>query len=734
MSRLDDTVKEFLTESYENLDQLDRDLVALEKDPTARATLDNIFRTVHTIKGSCGFLDFSKLEALAHAGENLLGLLREGQFLLDVDITSALLAMVDGMRQILAHIEATQTEGDADYTDLIESLACLQERAEASATPASNQAMADSPTTSGATTSELRLPNVSDSNIRVDIALLDKLMNQVGELVLARNQILQFATTQEDTAFLAASQRLNLITSELQEGIMKTRMQPIGTIWSKFRRVVRDLATTQGKQVRITMEGQETELDKGIIEAIKDPLTHLVRNAVDHGIEPPEVRRAGGKPTEGHLYLRAFHEGGQVNIVLSDDGVGIDPEGIKQAALKRSLITQEDAGRMTDQQLTHLIFRPGFSTAAQVTKVSGRGVGMDVVKNNIEKVGGIIDVQSEPGRGTTFKIKIPLTLAIIPALIVTSGANDYAIPQVSLVELVRLEGAQARTGVEMMHNAPVHRLRGNLLPLVYLNRELHLEAGASPSNGQAEAVVNIMVLQVSDHQFGLVVDKIKDTQEIVVKPLWKQLKGIALFSGATIMGDGKVALILDVPAIAQRARVISELQEQALIEEDSGPEEHEDDRQALLLFRGAGGERMAISLATVARLEELSRSVIERTGDRDVVQYRGQILPLIYLAEVFSERRDVPGTPEAIRSDAENESLHVIVVSFDQGHSVGLVVDRILDIVEERLTVKGTASREGVLYTTVIQEQVTELLDVGRLIRRIAPTFFEQPAAATAEV
>ena len=734
MSSLDDTVKEFLTESYENLDQLDRDLVALEKDPTARATLDNIFRTVHTIKGSCGFLDFSKLEALAHAGENLLGLLREGQLLLDVDITSALLAMVDGMRQILAHIEATQTEGDADYTDLIESLARLQERAEASATPASSPAMADSPTTSGATTSELRLPNVSDSNIRVDIALLDKLMNQVGELVLARNQILQFATTQEDTAFLAASQRLNLITSELQEGIMKTRMQPIGTIWSKFRRVVRDLATTQGKQVRITMEGQETELDKGIIEAIKDPLTHLVRNAVDHGIEPPEVRRAGGKPAEGHLYLRAFHEGGQVNIVLSDDGVGIDPEGIKQAALKRSLITQEDAGRMTDQQLTHLIFRPGFSTAAQVTKVSGRGVGMDVVKNNIEKVGGVIDVQSEPGRGTTFKIKIPLTLAIIPALIVTSGANDYAIPQVSLVELVRLEGAQARTGVEMMHNAPVHRLRGNLLPLVYLNRELHLEAGASPSNGQAEAVVNIVVLQVSDHQFGLVVDKIKDTQEIVVKPLWKQLKGIALFSGATIMGDGKVALILDVPAIAQRARVISELQEQALIEEDSGPEEHEDDRQALLLFRGAGGGRMAISLATVARLEELSRSVVERVGNRDVVQYRGHILPLIGLAEVFSERRDVPGTPEAIRSDAENESLHVIVVSFDQGHSVGLVVDRILDIVEERLTVKGTASREGVLYTTVIQEQVTELLDVGRLIRRIDPTFFEQPAAATAEV
>ena len=728
MSSLDNTVKEFLAESYENLDQLDRDLVALEKDPAARSTLDSIFRTVHTIKGSCGFLGFSKLETLAHAGENLLGLLREGQLLLDVDITSALLAMVDAMRQILAHIETNQTEGDADYADLIETLTRLQERAGAPATSTPGPATAESPAAS-----ERQRPQVSDSNIRVDVALLDKLMTQVGELVLARNQILQFATTHEDSAFLAASQRLNLITSELQEGIMKTRMQPIGTIWSKFRRVVRDLATAQGKQVRITMEGQETELDKSIIEAIKDPLTHLVRNAVDHGIEPPEARAASGKPAEGHLHLRAFHEGGQVNIVLSDDGAGIDPKGIRQAALKRSLITQEDADRMTGQQLTHLIFRPGFSTAAQVTSISGRGVGMDVVKNNIEKAGGIIDIQSEPGRGTTFKIKIPLTLAIIPALIVTSGANDYAIPQVSLIELVRLEGDQARTGVELMHNAPVYRLRGNLLPLVYLNRELQLKAGASPSNGQAEAVVNILVLQVGEQQFGLVVDKIKDTQEIVVKPLWKQLKGIALFSGATIMGDGKVALILDVPAIAQRARVVSEAQERGLIEEETQPEEGEGDRQVLLLFQGPGGGRMAISLSAVARLEELARSAVERTGDRDVVQYRGQILPLIDLADVFSQRRGVPGTMEGSRSDAEDDALHVVVASFDQGRSAGLVVDRILDIVEERLTVKGAASRDGVLHTTVIQDQVTELLDVDRLIRRADPTFFEQPAAMTAE-
>ncbi len=555
MGDMDDIVKEFLVESNENLDQLDRDLVTLEKDPTARDILSSIFRAIHTIKGTTGFLGFSKLESVAHVGENLLSRLREGRLLLNAEITSGLLALVDAIRQMLMNIENTGQEGDGDYSSLIGLLTRLQggegtkpaQAATASASPAPAQppvptAIVESqvkPEEAGPvppvgeilvqagqvkpeqvqqalelqqegdsrrlgeilvdkgatqpsavlealqTQAEVRSSALSDSNIRVDVGLLDKLMNLVGELVLARNQILQFSSSQQDTAFLNTSQRLNLITTELQEGVMKTRMQPIGNIWSKFPRVVRDLATACGKQVNIEMEGKETDLDKTIIEAIKDPLTHLVRNVVDHGIEPPEKRLAMGKLPEGRLFLRAFHEGGQVNIEISDDGAGIDLERVKQKGLEKGLISPDQAARMSDRELLNLIFLPGFSTAEKVTNVSGRGVGMDVVKTNIEKIGGTVDIQSRMGQGTTLKIKIPLTLAIIPALIVTSGSDRYAIPQVSLLELVRLESEQARKGIEMIHGAPVYRLRGKLLPLVYLKHQLRGEGEGDGSNPEA---------------------------------------------------------------------------------------------------------------------------------------------------------------------------------------------------------------------------------------------------------
>ncbi len=575
MGDMDDIVKDFLVESNENLDQLDRDLVTLEKDPTAREVLASIFRTIHTIKGTSGFLGFSQLGAVTHVGENLLSSLRDGRLLLNAEITSALLALVDAVRQMLVSIENTGQEGDGDYTSLIDLLTGLQsgEKKKSSpaiaapqpspVVPASPSAVALAPLAEplppiasvietkndpvdlpvadlplgeiliqagrinseqvhealnlqhggdvrrlgeilvekGAAKpaavqealqvqAEARASALSDSNIRVDVGLLDKLMNLVGELVLARNQILQFSTSQQDTTFLNTTQRLNLITTELQEGVMKTRMQPIGNIWSKFPRVVRDLATACGKQIRLEMEGKETELDKTLIEAIKDPLTHVVRNAVDHGVETPEKRTAAGKPVEGCLSLRAFHEGGQVNIEISDDGAGIDIERVKQKALAKSLITPDQASRMSDRELLNLIFLPGLSTAERVTNVSGRGVGMDVVKTNIEKIGGTVDIQSRLGKGTTLKIKIPLTLAIIPALIVTSGGDRYAIPQVSLLELVHLEGEQARKGIEMIHGAPVYRLRGKLLPLAYLNQQLCVGGigdGSSLNSGGARA-------------------------------------------------------------------------------------------------------------------------------------------------------------------------------------------------------------------------------------------------------
>ena len=488
---MDDIVREFLVESNENLDQLDRDLVTLEKNPEAEGILASIFRTIHTIKGTCGFLGYNKLGAVTHAGEGLLSKMRDRELVLNAELTSALLEMVDAVREMLAQIESTGQEGERDYQAVIDSLTRLltsqpkpvAEKAvpavatppaappAESATEAIEEAEKQPADAANQEQREIRALAASDSNIRVDVGLLDKLMNLVGELVLARNQILQYSTTQQDPVFLSTSQRLNLITTELQEGVMKTRMQPIGNIWARFPRLVRDLAMSCGKQVRVEMEGKETELDKTLVEAIKDPLTHVVRNSVDHGIETPEERLACGKPAEGRLSLCAFHEGGQVNIEISDDGAGINLDKVKQKALERGLITPEHAARMSEREILNLIFLPGFSTAAQVTSVSGRGVGMDVVKTNIEKIGGVVDIQSQTGKGATLKIKIPLTLAIIPALTVTSGGDRYAIPQVSLLELVRLEGEQARRGVEMIHDAPVHRLRGHLLPLVYLKRE-----------------------------------------------------------------------------------------------------------------------------------------------------------------------------------------------------------------------------------------------------------------------
>jgi two-component system chemotaxis sensor kinase CheA len=562
-------------------------------------------------------------------------------------------------------------------------------------------------------TPESRNSGVSDSTIRVDVKLLDKLMNLVGELVLARNQVLQFTSQRSDSAFLATSQRLNLITTELQGSVMKTRMQPIGNVWDKLPRVVRDLATSCGKQVRIEMEGKETELDKTIIEAIKDPLTHIVRNSVDHGIEKPEVRAGRNKAAEGCLKLRAYHEGGQVNIEFSDDGGGIDCERVKQKALQSGLITGEQASRMRDHEVLSLIFLPGFSTAEKVTNVSGRGVGLDVVKNNIEKIGGTVDLQSRPQEGTTLKIKIPLTLAIIPALIVTSGGERFAIPQVSLLELVRLEPDQVKQQIEFIHGAPVHRLRGQLLPLAYLNSELKIKAKA----GTESAAVNIVVLQTDGHPFGLVVDEINDTEEIVVKPLGKQLKGVASFAGATIMGDGRVALILDVMGLAQRASLASEGHDRSVLENAAQSHKAADQRQTLLLFDAGQGSRMAIPLSIVARLEEFPNALVEHSGAQEVVRYRGQILPLIRVA------KHVPAVSAAL---TENEPLQVVVYS-EHGQSVGLVVGSINDIVHEAVTVKRHAVGGGIFGSVVIQDKVTDLLDVQAIIRAADPTFY--PAA-----
>lgn len=720
---MNDVIREFLLETHENLGQLDADLVALEKEPTEKNTLARVFRNLHTVKGSAGFLGLTKLQSVAHAAENLLSRLRGGELTFNPPIATALLRTVDAIRQILAAIETDGSESPGEFGDLVAELDRLRESTGAPLAAAEVAAPAAPPPSPPSIISppsspdhgksiisepaEARSPAVADSSIRVDVGLLDKLMNLVGELVLARNQVMQFSSSQENTAFLGTVQRLNLLTTELQANVMKTRMQPIGNIWSKFPRVVRDLAIACNKQVRIEMEGQETELDKTIVEAIRDPLTHMVRNAVDHGIELPAVRQERGKPPEGRLSLHAFHESGKVIIEISDDGGGIDPQRVRDKAVKVKAVTAEQAARMNDREAVNLVFLPGFSTAEKVTNFSGRGVGMDVVRTNIERIGGTVDLESQIGRGTTVRMKIPLTLAIIPALTIASGGERFAIPQVSLLELVRLEAANVQHRIESIQGISVYRLRGSLLPIVYLNQELKLGNGSS-----AETDINMVVLQADDRQFGLVVDSIHDTEEIVVKPLQKQLKGVNVFAGATIMGDGRVALILDVLGLAQRSGVVAESRVRSLTEQTDRPTETGGNaKQSLLVFATYDDGRMAIPLALVARLEEFPIASIERVGHRRVVQYRGEILPLVDVTAALNGQAETNGVAASRTGNVP------VVVCADAGRQVGLVVQRIIDIVEEEIVTSSRGTRAGVQQSAVVQGRVTEFLDVESLVR-----------------
>ena len=724
-------IREFLVETHENLARLDQEIIELEKKPEESRLLASIFRTFHTIKGTCGFLGFAKLEAVTHQAENLLSQLREGHLKVEQGIVSLILETVDAVRRMLASIEATGGDGNEEFDNL---MARLEAAAHGTVAPPEQAPQTRSagecglravdgpaaPALEARATAEegSRASAAATSTIRVAVNLLDNLMDLVGELVLTRNQILQYNAEREDSALNATTQRLNLITSELQEGVMKTRMQPIGVIWNKLPRMVRDLAVAHGKQIRLEMDGAETELDRTIIEAIKDPLVHLVRNACDHGIETPEVRLRAGKPAEGKLTLRAFHEGGQVNIEISDDGAGIDLARVKQKAVEKGLLRPNQAEALSEREVLHLIFQPGFSTAAAVTSISGRGVGMDVVKSHVEKIGGAVDVSSRSGEGTTVKLKIPLTLAIIPGLVVTSGdgrsaprggpsrGERFIIPQVSLLELIRLEGAAGMAQIERIHGTPVYRRRGKLLPLAVLNEVLGLE-GRPDSK-----VCNIVVLQAEDRQFGLVVDGIHDTQEIVVKPLGKQLKGLNVYAGATIMGDGRVALILDVLGIGQRSGVLTESREQVrtAVEQkvQAGGEQ-----QRLLLFRAGPYERVAVPLSLVARLEEFPRSLLETAGGRPVVQYRNRILPLVFPGDVFG-------------SGSCEEADPVQVVVFNDGERrVGVVVDQILDVVEDTPTVRQQTARQGLLGSAVVGQLVTDFLDLSQVIWAARDNWFD---------
>ncbi|CCH90892.1 Chemotaxis protein histidine kinase [Modestobacter italicus] len=759
MEGLDDIVEEFLVESHENLDQLDQDLVALEQDPRSRDRLSSIFRTIHTIKGTSGFLAFNRLEEVAHVGENLLSRLRDGALELNPRRTDALLQMVDTIRALLAAIEASGGEGTVEVagTVLLISAALEDVPAEEPAeepveepvaapveapveavveavvvpspapvpaieqlpapvveVPVAPVAAAPEPVAEHGEPGAGGQPGrraVADSTIRVDVDLLDALMLLVGELVLTRNQIVQYVGRQTDQDLVRASQRLNLIASELQEGVMKTRMQPIDHIWSKLPRVVRDLGLQCGKNVRLEMVGRETELDKTLLEAVKDPLTHLVRNSVDHGVEPSAARVAAGKPAEGVLTLRARHESGQVVVEVADDGGGIDPARVGAKAVERGLVTAEALARMTPADVLQLIFLPGFSTAAAVTNVSGRGVGMDVVKTNIESIGGTIEVESVPGQGTCTRLRIPLTLAIVPALTIECAGDRYAIPQISLQELVALDAEKAAAAVEDVGGASVYRLRGELLPLVHLADVLGL------ASDRHDGHVVIAVLSSEGRRFGLVVDRVINTEEIVVKAVGGQLKSIGLYSGATVLGDGAVALILDVQALARRALRAESAERQEHRLAAAAATATTSERQRMLLAAIGGGRRVAIPLDTVTRLEQVRSETVERVGSREVVQYRGAILPIVRLDRHLGAF-----------GDSEREVLEVIVYA-DHGRSVAIVVEEILDIVDGEAAVQSDIDDLGLLGSAVIGDRVTELLDVRAAILAADPMFYAAPPA-----
>ena len=822
---MDDLIAEFLTETAESLEVVDSELVKFEANPTERKTLDNIFRLVHTVKGTCGFLGLSRLEAVAHAGETLLGRFRDGKLDVTPDAVTLVLHSIDRIKVILAGLEQTGNEPDGDDHDLISQLEAMAEgqAVDLSAVkavevpdrpingeiepaeinipslgvgdidPATGRALrpgevseaeleaafaaADGPDDGlkpgdidPATGRQLRPGEVSEADleaafaaaeapdwmtdttpepvaevkpdvepvkaaapepakaasepakaaprapaapepapslggedaqgiattqsIRVSVDVLEGLMTLVSEMVLTRNQLLQISRNREDSAFATPLQRLSTLTGELQDSVMKTRMQPIGAAWKKLPRLVRDLSYELGKKIDLVMEGEGTELDRQVLELIRDPLTHMVRNSADHGLEGTEERVQIGKPANGTIKLAAFHEGGYIVIRIADNGRGLNTARIREKIIEKGLASRGEVEGMNDQQIHRYIFAPGFSTAAKVTNLSGRGVGMDVVRTNIEQIGGQIDLTSITGQGTTFTIKIPLTLAIVSALIVGAGAQKFAVPQTSVMELVRT-GQNAEHKIEKINDALVLRLRNKLLPLVQLGPTLQLEAAKD------EDATFVMVIQVGERRYGLVVNDVLDTEEIVVKPLATILRDVDVFSGATILGDGSVVLILDPNAMSERAGNM--LEEKAAEETEETVSDAGSEKVAMLLFRAGNGAPKAVELEHITRLEHVESSQIEIMEGRAALQYRGKLMPILTVNSDFSGLLS-----------AHNEETHIqpLLVFTGEGYAMGLAVDEIVDVIEDHMTIELSADRPGVRGTAIVAGRACEILDV----------------------
>jgi two-component system chemotaxis sensor kinase CheA len=689
----DEVIKDFLDESREQLDELDGALVPLEANPGDAALLRRCLSLLHSLKGVAGFLGFSRIQGLCHQAESILAGARDHRLSLEPRHVAAVMAAMDQVRALRRGVEQAGAEEEQDVSALLERLRGLAEGGAGASALAVESAAApeEAPQEPGEA--------AADANIRVDVGQLDRLMNQVGELVLVRNQLLQQLPRLRDTVLGGAVQRLNLITSELQEGVMKTRMQPVRRVFERLPRAARDAAASLGKRLRFQMEGQDTELDRSLLEAIKEPLLHLVRNAVDHGLEDAAGRAAAGKPAEGRLHLRAWHEGGNVLVELSDDGRGLDLEAVRAKSVSRGLLSAAEASRLNEAETAQLVFLPGLSTREEATHLSGRGVGMDVVKSAVERVGGSVDLSSRPGQGTVVRLRLPLTLAIIPALIVSQDRRRYAVPQASLLELVRLEHDDAKDRLEWVHNVATFRLRGRVLPLVFLGQAL----GANAAEAQAHGL-HICVVEAEGQRFGLVVDLVHDTEEIVVKPLDRLLQGVSSFAGATILGDGQVALILDVPGLMKQAGLSSA----AAAEEAAGARAADaaSFSRSMVVFQ-AGPGRAALPLGELSRLEKLSAKSVEAGGGELVTRYRGHIMPLTFLTPLLF--------PEAPAPQQLPEVLDVVVLG-EGADARGLVVDRLLDIHEWDGVSSEIEGRPGLSANAVIADNVTGLLDLEAVL------------------
>ncbi|MBB4040740.1 two-component system chemotaxis sensor kinase CheA [Microvirga flocculans] len=798
---MDDLLLEFLTETNEHLETVDVEMVRFEQDPNNEAILSNIFRLVHTIKGTCGFLGLPRLEALAHAAETLMGKFRDGMPV-TTPAVSLILSTLDRIKEILGELERQGAEPEGSDTDLI---AMLERMASQEAPAPEAAAPAPQPQTSGTVVyqvleRELRPGEVSldelerafqeapgpekastmgtltyqvlerplkpgevsldelerafreapgpaplviekpaaapakasapppavsaapakksaessetqengegiagkVQTIRVNVDTLEHLMTMVSELVLTRNQLLEIARrSSEDHGYKVPLQRLSQVTAELQDGVMKTRMQPIGNAWQKLPRVVRDLSNELSKKIELVMQGADTELDRQVLEVIKDPLTHMVRNSADHGIESPAERKAAGKPEKGTIRLNAYHEGGSITIEIADDGKGLNLAAIRKKAVERGVASDAEVDKMSDAQVAKFIFHPGFSTAAKVTSVSGRGVGMDVVKTNIELIGGTVDIRSEQGRGTTFTIKIPLTLAIVAALIVSSKDQRFAIPQVAVSELVRVAPSSEHS-IERINGTPILRLRDRLLPIVPLSKVMGLSRDEDVDHGF------VVVTQVAHQRFGILVDGVFHTEEIVVKPMSSKLKHIQLFSGNTILGDGAVVLIVDPNGLA---RMVGSGADSNEFQTDSGQEQAfvaADEMTSLLVFRGGGESLKAVPLSLVTRLEEIDASTIEWSSGRPVVQYRGRLMPLVSCDDELAIKR---------------QGMQSLLVFSDGDVSMGLAVAEIVDIVEDKLDVELLAERSDLVGSAVVRGRTTEIVNVAHYLPMVLETW-----------